>query len=424
MGLFDDIVPPDTASDGGYRPLRITVRPKGVEPPPEPGNAGGLFDDIVPLARSDLFDDIVPPADAPASDMPASEGGQFAAPLPDGRNFRVAREGISPAAGFADRLAAMWENPPKDRPSLIGLIKSGYEGATLAGDVLSGKTPIMGPNGHTSDEVISRAKDLAQVSPLRGAPGGFFGRSIKDRVANPLRKAEGALSDEAAAVAPRETIAPTVPSAAPRQILAEASEQGVPIPRSGPQPHARPPDKTAAQSDRIMSEARESGPFALEGREREALRSGAQPPAKPPDKAAAQSDRMKSGARESGPFDSKARSADAPPDFIDAAKNPTVEARGGAYVLRDTDGAVMRSGRTGNLAERKDQHRRDRALPEHQFDPAYRTDSYPEQRGLEQILHDRYDPPLNKIRPISPSNKNIDYYMGAARKYLREHGEK
>jgi hypothetical protein len=73
---------------------------------------------------------------------------------------------------------------------------------------------------------------------------------------------------------------------------------------------------------------------------------------------------------------------------------------------------------------REGQHRRSRALPEHRFDPAYRTDSYLEQRGLEQILHDRYDPPLNKIRPISPSNNNIDNYMDAARKYLREHGEK
>jgi hypothetical protein len=47
-----------------------------------------------------------------------------------------------------------------------------------------------------------------------------------------------------------------------------------------------------------------------------------------------------------------------------------------------------------------------------------------EHRGLEQILHDRYDPPLNKIRPISPSNEDIDIYMDAARKYLLEHGEK
>jgi hypothetical protein len=292
MGFFDDIVPPDSASSYFATPPgvpRITVRPKGVELPPGPGNAqipadadekdnapparsGGFFDDIVPpagpgpepraqadasdetenvpRARSGgFFDDIVPPAIALASGMAASSGGQFAAPLPDGRNFRVAREGISPPAGFADRLAAMWENPPKDRLSLIGLIKSAYEGATLPGDVLSGKTPIIGPDGHTSDEVISRAKDLAQVYPLSGAPGGFFGRAIKDRAANPLLTTERALSDEAAA-APRGTIAPTVPPATSRGA----------IPREPPPP-ARPPDKAAAQSDRMTSEARESGPF-------------------------------------------------------------------------------------------------------------------------------------------------------------------
>jgi hypothetical protein len=41
-------------------------------------------------------------------------------------------------------------------------------------------------------------------------------------------------------------------------------------PRAGPQPSARPPDKAATQSDRTMSEARESGPSSFEGRERNA----------------------------------------------------------------------------------------------------------------------------------------------------------
>jgi len=67
MGYFDDIVPPESAS-GGYRPLRITVRPKGVELPPGPDNAARTAADAsdeqdkVPPARSGLFDDIVPPA--------------------------------------------------------------------------------------------------------------------------------------------------------------------------------------------------------------------------------------------------------------------------------------------------------------------------------------------------------------------------
>jgi hypothetical protein len=70
VGLFDDIVPPDGASSHVATPAgvpRITVRPsfealrsglasrdEGVEATqePEPGNSGGLFDDIVPPARS------------------------------------------------------------------------------------------------------------------------------------------------------------------------------------------------------------------------------------------------------------------------------------------------------------------------------------------------------------------------------------
>jgi hypothetical protein len=154
--------------------------------------------------------------------------------------------------------------------------------------------------------VINRAEELAQVVPLRAAPGGIFARSPAGRVSNPVLKPETALSGEAAA-APRGTIAP----AAPRQILAEASEQGVPNPRVSPRPPPKPPDQTTAQSNRMTSEARESGPSALEGKEQNPLRSGPPPPRRPPDTAAAQSDRMTSGPRESGPFDSGARPAEA-----------------------------------------------------------------------------------------------------------------
>ncbi len=82
----------------------------------------------------------------------------------------------------------------------------------------------------------------------------------------------------------------------------------------------------------------------------------------------------------------------------------TVEARGGTYVLRDAEGTVVRSGRTNDLARREAEHLRDPDLAEFQFEPAYRTDVYAEQRGLEQIQHNQYNPALNKIRPISPSN--------------------
>jgi hypothetical protein len=83
MGLFDDIVPPDTVSPGEYRPLRITVRPKGVARPPalpqlddmsadvglapkqaEPwGTSEGGREAVAPPRRTvGLFDDIVAPA--------------------------------------------------------------------------------------------------------------------------------------------------------------------------------------------------------------------------------------------------------------------------------------------------------------------------------------------------------------------------
>ena len=110
----------------------------------------------------------------------------------------------------------------------------------------------------------------------------------------------------------------------------------------------------------------------------------------------------------------------APHKLVAAKDVAAIEARGGAYVLRDpaNGGAVVRSGRTINLGQREAQHLRDPALKDFDFDPVYRTDVYNEQRGLEQILHDIYQPSLNKIRPISPNNKNYDTYMEAARKYL------
>ena len=99
------------------------------------------------------------------------------------------------------------------------------------------------------------------------------------------------------------------------------------------------------------------------------------------------------------------------------------QARGGTYLLRNAaDGAVVRSGRTNDLARREAEHARDPALAGYQFEPAFRTDSLLQQRGLEQILHDQYNPPLNKIRPISPSNGNLPIYMNAAKEYLLGRG--
>jgi hypothetical protein len=60
----------------------------------------------------------------------------------------------------------------------------------------------------------------------------------------------------------------------------------------------------------------------------------------------------------------------------------------------------MRSGRTNDLARRQLEHARNADLSHLRFEEVYRTDVYAEQRGLEQLLHDTYNPPLNRIRGI------------------------
>ena len=78
----------------------------------------------------------------------------------------------------------------------------------------------------------------------------------------------------------------------------------------------------------------------------------------------------------------------------------------------------MRSGRTNDLARRQLEHARDPALKDLDLATAHRTDMRAEQRGLEQMLHDQYSPPLNAIRPISPGNPKLNDYMDAARRFL------
>jgi RHS repeat-associated protein len=93
--------------------------------------------------------------------------------------------------------------------------------------------------------------------------------------------------------------------------------------------------------------------------------------------------------------------------------------KGGAYVLRDPDtGDVVRSGRTNDLNRRRGELGRDPKTGDYDFDPIYPTDDYMEQRGLEQELDWRYDPPLNKIRGIDPRNPRLRDYLQAANDYL------
>ena len=97
-----------------------------------------------------------------------------------------------------------------------------------------------------------------------------------------------------------------------------------------------------------------------------------------------------------------------------------VGSRGGTYVLtHPVSGQVMRTGRTGNLSRREAQHARDPVLSRFDFEPVHRTDAYSQQRGLEQWLHDTYNPPLNRIRPISPINPNRGRFLDAAQQFLQ-----
>ena len=106
---------------------------------------------------------------------------------------------------------------------------------------------------------------------------------------------------------------------------------------------------------------------------------------------------------------------------VEPNSKPT-ESKGGAYVLRDRQtGEVVRCGRSCDLARREREHANDPTLKDYKFDPVHRTDDLNAQRGLEQMLHDKYNPRLDKISPISPKNPNLGDYLEAASKYLEEH---
>ena len=90
--------------------------------------------------------------------------------------------------------------------------------------------------------------------------------------------------------------------------------------------------------------------------------------------------------------------------------------KGGVYALVNKNGEVMRTGRTNDLVRREGEHGRDH--PDLDFQVLYRTDDYKEQRGLEQVAHDEFNPPLNYVNPISPTNKNRDNYILSALEYL------
>jgi len=78
----------------------------------------------------------------------------------------------------------------------------------------------------------------------------------------------------------------------------------------------------------------------------------------------------------------------------------------------------MYTGRTNDLARRGLEHGRDQRFNGYNYNPVFRTNDYGTQRGLEQRLYEEAAPPLNRIRPISPTNPKREEYMNKANNHL------
>lgn len=80
---------------------------------------------------------------------------------------------------FLGRLSDVWNNPTPG--GLLDMVKSG---ATLPGDVYSGKTPIRNSEGNINQEVIDRSKDFAAIAspmtPGMRAGEGIMGANVGD----------------------------------------------------------------------------------------------------------------------------------------------------------------------------------------------------------------------------------------------------
>jgi RHS repeat-associated protein len=92
------------------------------------------------------------------------------------------------------------------------------------------------------------------------------------------------------------------------------------------------------------------------------------------------------------------------------------KAKGGAYVLKDLKTRVVKkTGRSKDLMRRKKELARRKDTKDLKFEADRRTDVYEQQRGREQIIHDKYKPELDKIKPISDKNPNRQKYLDAAK---------
>ncbi|MDF1743640.1 MAG: hypothetical protein P1V19_08085 [Gimesia sp.] len=96
-------------------------------------------------------------------------------------------------------------------------------------------------------------------------------------------------------------------------------------------------------------------------------------------------------------------------------------AKGGTYKLLDSNGKVVRTGRTKNLVARKKAHSYNSDTKGLKFKTDRRTDDYAAQRGREQIIYDRHPEArlenggLNKIRAIRANHLLLEKYLGAGR---------
>ena len=74
---------------------------------------------------------------------------------------------------------------------------------------------------------------------------------------------------------------------------------------------------------------------------------------------------------------------------------------------------------TNCLERRAAEHARDARTRGLNFETVHRTDSYAAQRGLEQQLHERYKPSLDKLNGVSRRNPRAPEYRQAAEEFLQ-----
>jgi RHS repeat-associated protein len=135
------------------------------------------------------------------------------------------------------------------------------------------------------------------------------------------------------------------------------------------------------------------------------------------------------------PDDTVNSSEETSPKWSDNDKQPTKEVNGdsantvtstsgggGVYVLVDTNGNVVKTGRTKDLAQREKQLSRDKRYRGYKFRAVFGTNDYDEQRGLEQKLYQKYRASLDRIRAIRATNPKMTTYKRAARNFMLRNG--